>query len=101
MYCMYRVVLINPFGCFYGIEGHVALDINPGPGYDTLTIDPRRQFHTLPSLLNGRAALSNSSINPYVPSKEAVCTICIMVYVMTRPGRKHTTYRMRGGHASN
>ena len=28
--------LINPLKGFFGSEGHVALDINPGPGYDTL-----------------------------------------------------------------
>ena len=42
-------------------EGHVALDRNPGPGYDTLLLRmipgdlisafPHRQFHTLPGLL--------------------------------------------------
>ena len=41
-------------------KGHVALDRNPGPGYNTLrlrlilgdllTACPHRQFHTLPSL---------------------------------------------------
>ena len=30
--------LINPWNCFFGIEGHVALDRNPGPGYDTLLL---------------------------------------------------------------
>ena len=27
---------INPLQCFYGIRGHVALDINTGPIYDTV-----------------------------------------------------------------
>ena len=59
--------------CFYGSEGHVALDRNPGPGYDTLLLRLisgdlfsaclHRQFHTLPGLLDSRAALSNSSPN--------------------------------------
>ena len=50
-----------------------ALDINPGPGYDTLLLRlipgdllsacPHRQFHTLPGLLDSRAALSNSYPN--------------------------------------
>ena len=48
----------------------VALDINPGPGYDILLLRliprdllsacPHRQFHTLPGLLESRAALPNS-----------------------------------------
>ena len=28
----------NPLKCFFGIEGHVALDKNPRPGYDTLLL---------------------------------------------------------------
>ena len=54
---------------FFGIEGHVALDRNPGPGYDTLLLRLiqgdllsaclLRQFHTLPGLLDCRALLSN------------------------------------------
>ena len=27
--------LINPLECFFGIEGQVALDRNPGPGYNS------------------------------------------------------------------
>ena len=56
--------------CVFGSEGHVALDGNPGPGYDTLLLRlipedllsacPHRQFHTLPGLLDSRAALPNS-----------------------------------------
>ena len=30
--------MINPLKCFFGIRGHVALDRNPGPGYDTLLL---------------------------------------------------------------
>ena len=59
---------------FFGNEGHVPLDRNPGPGYDTLVLlrlipgdllsaCPHRQFHTLPSLLDSRAALPNSNPN--------------------------------------
>ena len=54
----------------FGSEGHVALDRNPGPGYDTLLLQmipgdllsacPHRQFHTLPGLIDSLAALSNS-----------------------------------------
>ena len=56
-----------------GSKGHVALDRNPGRGYDTLLLRlipgyllsacPHRQFHTLPGLLDSRAALSNSYPN--------------------------------------
>ena len=54
-------------------EGHVALDGNPGPGYNTLLLRlipgdilnacPHRQFYTLPGLLDSRAALPNSNPN--------------------------------------
>ena len=45
------------------------------------------------------AALSNSNPNACVPSREAVCTIFMMVFGMTRAGRQPTTYRVTGGHA--
>ena len=32
------VIMINPLECFFGSEGHVALDRNLGPGYDTLLL---------------------------------------------------------------
>ena len=63
--------------CFFGSEGHVALDRNPGPGYDTLLFRmipgdllsafPHRQFHTLPGLLDSWAALPNSNPNTCMP----------------------------------
>ena len=73
-YCCYRRKnLINPLECFFGSEVHVAQDRNPGPGYDTLLLRmipgdllsacPHRQFHTLPGLLDSRAALSDSYPN--------------------------------------
>ena len=31
-------VWINPLKYFFGIEGHVALDKNPGPVYNTLLL---------------------------------------------------------------
>ena len=47
----------TPLACFLGIEGHVALDRNPGLGYNTLLLQlipgdlssacPHRQFHTV------------------------------------------------------
>ena len=62
----------NPSECFYGIEGHEALDINQGPGYDTLLLQlisgdlqiacPKRQFHTVPDFLDSRAVLSKSNL---------------------------------------
>ena len=62
---------LNPLKCFFGSEGHVALDRNPGPGYDTLLLRmipgdllsafPHRQFHTLPVLLDSWAILLNSN----------------------------------------
>ena len=65
--------LVNPLECFFSIEGHVALDRNPGPGYNTLLLQlirgdllsacPHRQFFTLPGLLDGWAALLNSYPN--------------------------------------
>ena len=67
----------NPLECFFGSEGHVALDRNPGPGYDTLLLRmipgdllsafPHRQFHTLPGLLDSWAALPNSNPNACMP----------------------------------
>ena len=67
----------NPLKCFFGSEGHVALDRNPGPGYDTLLLRmipgdllsafPHRQFHTLPGLLDSWAALPNSNPNACMP----------------------------------
>ena len=88
-----------------------ALDRNPGPGYNTLLLRlipgdplsacPHRQFHTLPGLLDSRAALSNSYPKASVQCREAVCTIFMMVFGMTRPGREPATYHMRGGHPNH
>ena len=58
-------------------------------------IRSHRQFHTLPNLLDSRAALSNSYRNTCVHCREAVCPIVLMVFGVTRS----TTYRVRGGHA--
>ena len=61
------MIWFNPLQCFFGSEGHVALDRNPTPGYDTLLLRmipgdllsafPHRQFNTLPGLLDSWAAL--------------------------------------------
>ena len=53
------------------------------PG-DLLSAFPHRQFHTLPGLLDSRAALPNSNPNAYMPMQVAVCTIFMMVFGMTR-----------------
>ena len=65
------------YNAFFGSKGHVALDRNPGSGYNTLLLRmilrdlfsacPHRQFHTLPSLLDSQAALSNSYPNACMP----------------------------------
>ena len=70
-------VWFNPLKCFFDNEGLVALDRNPGPGYDTLLLRmipgdllsafPHRQFHTLPGLLDSWAALPNSYPNACMP----------------------------------
>ena len=70
---LYKLIWFNPLECFFGREGHVALDRIPGPGYDILLLQlisrnllsacPHRQFHTLPGLLDSQAALSNSYPN--------------------------------------
>ena len=71
------LVWFNPLQCFFGSEGHVALERNLGPVYDTLLLQmipgdllsafPPRQFHTLPGLLDSWAALPNSNPNACVP----------------------------------
>ena len=74
--CFIGLCLIH-YSAFFGSEGHVALDRNPGPGYDTLLLRmipgdllsafPHRQFHTLPGLLDSWAALPNSNRNACMP----------------------------------
>ena len=71
------LVWFNPLPCFFGSEGHVALDRNPGPGYDTLlfrmilgdllSVFPHRQFYTLPGLLDSWTALPNFYLNACMP----------------------------------
>ena len=70
---MIGLVWFNPLKCFFGSEGHVALDRNLGTGYDTLLLRmipgdllsafPHKQFHTLLDLLDIWAALPNSYPN--------------------------------------
>ena len=71
------LVWFKPLECFFGSEGHVTLDRNPGPGYDTLllrmipgdllSVFPHRHIHTLPGLLDSWAALPNSYPNACMP----------------------------------
>ena len=80
--------------CFLDIEGLVALDINPRPGYKTLLMQlipgdlnsacPHRQFHTIPGLSHRWVAQPNSDPNTCIPSNEAVCTIFMMVFGVTQ-----------------
>ena len=69
---------------------------------DHLSAFPHQQFHTLPGLLDSWAALPNSNPNACMQiCREAVCTISMMVFGMTRPRGELTTYRARGGHATD
>ena len=54
------------YSAFFGIEGHVERDLS--------SACPHRQFHTLPGLLDSRAALSNSYPNACVQCRKAVGT---------------------------
>ena len=67
------------------------------PG-DLLSAFLHRQFHTLPGLLDSWAALTLTHARL---CREAVCTIFMMVFGMTRARGELTTYRARGGHATN
>ena len=58
------------------------------------------QFHTLPGLLDSRAALSNFYPKACLPCREAVLFHFMMVFGMTQPGHEPMTYRVRGGHAN-
>ena len=96
-----------------GSKGHVALDRNPGPGYDTLLFRmipgdllrafPHRQFHTLPGLLDSRAALPNSYPNACMPMQGGSLYHFYdgLWYGPARPRGEFTTYRARGGHATD
>ena len=66
---------------------------------DLLSACLHRQFHTLPGLLVGLHC-QTPTLAHCVPCREAVYTIFMMVFGMTRPGGELTTYRVRGGHAN-
>ena len=63
------------------------------PG-DLLSAFPHRQFHTLPGILDSWAALPNSYPTHACLCREAVCTIFMMVFGMTRPrtGQTHIKF---------
>ena len=67
------------------------------PG-DLLSAFPHRQFHTLPGLLDSWAALPNSYPNACMPMQGGSF---MMVFGMTRPRGELTSYRARGGHATD
>ena len=95
----------------FGIKGHVALDINPGQGYNTLVLRlipgdlyiacHHGQFHKLPGLLHSQVALPNSYPHACMPSSETVYTIFIMVFVMTLPPRTRDLPYERRKHANH
>ena len=100
------MIMINPLcTVLFWQRSHVALDRNQGPGYDTLLLRlikgdllsacPHRQFHTLPSLFD------SLTLTHCVPCREAVCTIFMMVFGMTRAEGNLKTYRVRSGHANH
>ena len=99
------------YSAFFGSEGHVALDRNPGTGYDTvllrmipgdlLSAFPHRQFHTLPGLLDSWAALPNSNPNALRAMQGDSLYHFMMVFGMTRPRGELTTYRASGEHATD
>ena len=70
------------------------------PG-DLLSAFPHRQFHTLPGLLDSWAALPNSNPNACMPMQGGSLYHFMMVFGMTRPRGELTTYRARGGHATD
>ena len=92
-------IVINPLLCFFGIEGHVALNRNPGLGYNTQLlrlITVLRSFKCMSlldssthylafRLLDSRAARSNSYPNTCVPSREAVCAVFMIVFGTNLP----------------
>ena len=87
--------VIDPLAYFFGIEGRVALDRNPGLECNTLLLRlvpwylynacPHIQFHTLHGLLCNRSALQISYPYTCVPIREAAFTILLWSFV--RPGR--------------
>ena len=70
------------------------------PG-DLLSAFPHRQFHTLPGLLDSWAALPNSNPNACVPIQGG-SLYHFYDGLWYDPSRGElTTYRVRGGHATD
>ena len=67
------------------------------PG-DLLSAFPHRQFHTLPGL---GLHYQTPTLTHVCLCREAVCTTFMMVFGMTWPRGELTTYRARGGHATD
>ena len=83
--------LNHQFESFFGIESHVALDRNLGPGYNTLLLQlnpgeincacPHGQFHTqfLPALNTvGLHCQTLTPDNACIPCRKAVCRPTIL-----------------------
>ena len=68
------------------------------PG-DLSSAFPHKQFHTLPGLLDSWAALPNSYPNACMPMQGG--SLYYFYDGMTRPRGELTTYRARGGHATD
>ena len=63
----------------------------------TLSAFPHRHFHTLPGLLDSWLHCQTPTLTHACLCREAVFTIFMKVFGMTRG----TTYRARGGHATD
>ena len=81
-----------------------------GIRYPTLTNDPRRSFKCMspidssthyPAFYTVGLHCQTSTLTHACLCREAVCTIFMMVFGMTRPGGELTTYRARGRHANH
>ena len=70
------------------------------PG-DLLSAFPHRQFHTLPGLLDSWAALPNSNPNACMPMLGGSLYNFYDGLWYDRPRGELTTYRARGGHATD
>ena len=102
--------MINQLDCILDIEGHATLDRNPEPGYNTLFYDSSKdnfivhftklELHTLSGLFLSQARLPDNHSITCIQSREAVCTIFMVIFGMFRPEHEPTIYQMRGGHAN-
>ena len=88
--------LINPLWCFFGSQGHVALDRNPGPGYNTLLLRLIPGDH-----LDSRVALPNSYPNALRAMQGGSLYHFYDGLWYDPAGGELTTYYVRGGHANH